>query len=290
MRGVATGFMNHVCRFLLLAVVLLSAVGCADHSILGQSEKYEFSASVVRGEGFAHRVLAKPGAGSILHVYLEGDGRPWLGSSRISADPTPERLLMPQLMALDPAPSIYLGRPCYFKLADGKCGPQWWTDKRYSQEVVRSLQAALDNFTHDYFARDYNAVVFIGHSGGGTLAMLLAADRQDAVGVVTLAGNLDTDRWTAHHNYTPLRGSLNPARQPPLADTIVQRHYLGDGDDTITSDMILPTIARQADAHFYMLNNIDHNCCWQTVWPQILEQMANDGPHVQNSAANVKMF
>ena len=60
----------------------------------------------------------------------------------------------------------------------------------------------------------HRSIVLIGHSGGGTLAVLLAPRIEDVSGVVSIAANLDIDAWADHHNYDRLTGSLNPNSQP----------------------------------------------------------------------------
>lgn len=254
------------CYSLIVSFMLTS--GCAQQTLVAQSDRYGFDHSVVRGDGFSHRVLHKAGVGAVAHIYIEGDGRPWLNPRRIAANPTPQKPLMLELMALDPAPAAFLARPCYFNLDDPECTSQWWTHKRYSLEVVESLNAALD-----VLAQDYEHIVLIGHSGGGTLAMLLAPRRSDVVAIVTLAGNLDTSRWVEYHNYSPLIGSLNPAAQAPLPETISQWHYLGDEDAKITPGMLLPMISAQPNTRLQVLDDMDHTCCWASVWPGILEQL-----------------
>lgn len=256
------------CYSLIVSLVLAS--GCAEHKLVAQSDRYGFDHSVLGGDGFSHRIVYKAGIGPVAHIYIEGDGRPWLNQRRIAADPTPQKPLMLELMALDPAPAAFLGRPCYFELDDAACTPELWTHKRYSLEVVESLNAALD-----VIARDYEHIVLIGHSGGGTLAMLLAPRRSDVMAIVTLAGNLDTTRWVQYHNYSPLIGSLNPAAQAPLPESISQWHYLGDDDAKITPEMLLPMISQQPHTRLQLLGNIDHSCCWASVWPGILDQLAD---------------
>jgi hypothetical protein len=262
-------FMNTLRCCYSLIVSSMLASGCAEHTLVAQSDRYGFDHSVVSGDGFSHRVLHKAGAGAVAHVYIEGDGRPWLNRRSIAANPTPAKPLMPELMALDPAPAIFLGRPCYFDLTDSACSPEWWTDKRYSREVVRSLDAALGAI-----AKNYKHIVLIGHSGGGALAMLLAARSSDVIAIITLAGNLDTQNWVVYHDYTALKGSLNPAAQAPLPENIAQWHYLGSDDVNITPEMLLPMIAQQPNARLRLLADVDHTCCWAKAWPAILQQVS----------------
>lgn len=223
----------------------------------------------VAGAGFSHVVYRNRhwGEAGPLHVYLDGDGTPFLGKRWVSADPTPRNALLLQLMLQDRAPSLYLGRPCYHGQRDPLCSPLLWTTRRYAQEVVASLAAALRNDR-------YEAFVLIGYSGGGALAMLLAERLMDVRAVVTVAGNLDPERWAAGHGYTPLIGSLNPARRQPLADDIVQLHYIGARDETVTVDWLRSATVRQARATVRVISGYDHVCCWRDFWPAVLDELA----------------
>jgi pimeloyl-ACP methyl ester carboxylesterase len=204
----------------------------------------------------------------VVHVYFEGDGRPWLTPRRLAPDPTPRDALMLRLMTLDPAPSVYLGRPCYFAVRDPHCEPQWWTSHRYAPEIVASLNAVLDPV-----AELYQGVVLIGHSGGGALAMLMAGQRQDVRAVVTLAGNLDTEAWARHHGYSPLAGSLDPASQASLPVSILQRHYLGAEDEVVTEAMLRGALAAQGNASVRIEPEVGHTCCWDGIWMRILQEL-----------------
>lgn len=251
----------------LLLGLLLAA--CTSPGLDRQARKLGFDAPTrVAGAPFQHRLVYAPGVGRVLHVYIEGDGRPWIGEDRIATDPSPERALMLELMATDVAPRLFLGRPCYFGIDDTHCDPRWWTDARYSEAVVASMNVALDSV-----AGGYDGLVLLGHSGGGTLAMLLAGRRQDVLAVVTLAGNLDIASWAQWHDYTPLRGSLNPATQPPLDAAVTQWHYLGAGDEKILPAMVQEAVARQPAASFYLLPGTDHSCCWAQWWPRVLQSL-----------------
>ena len=125
------------------------------------------------------------------------------------------------------------------------------------------------NSALDQQQREGQQLVLIGHSGGGTLAMLMAESRDDVVAIVTLAGNLDVSAWSQHHQYSPLLGSLNPADSSPLAKRIKQYHYLGTEDKTITKAMLEPVVVQQR-AQLIEVKGINHNCCWIKNWPDIL--------------------
>ncbi|MBN7794996.1 alpha/beta hydrolase [Parahaliea mediterranea] len=245
--------------------LLLGLVACATPPARELAARHGLSGEVVRGDPFLHQVYRNRAGGRRLHVYLEGDGTPWQTRHEVAMDPTSKRPLMLQLMLLDPQPALYLGRPCYHRVADVRCEPRWWTWQRYAPEVVVSLNRVLQ-----HYASRYDEIVLIGHSGGGTLAMLLAARRCDVAAVLTLAGNLDPDAWALAHHYTPLQGSLSPAREPPLPDSIWQLHVLGEEDANITREMIAPVVARQGRARLLVAPGQDHGCCWSALWPALL--------------------
>jgi hypothetical protein len=219
----------------------------------------------VAGAGFRHLVLSseRP-AGPTLHVYLDGDGAPWLGGYP-AVDPTPRDPLVLDLIALDPAPAIYLGRPCYHGL-DGEpaCSPALWTSARYSEVVVVSMAAAVRRVLA---ARGAERVVWLGYSGGGALAVLLGARVPETAGVVTVAANLDVDAWADRLGSSRLVGSLNPARQPPLPSRVYQRHYVGGRDHTVPAE-----VTRQ-NAELVVMPDYDHRCCWTSLWPAVLSDL-----------------
>lgn len=214
---------------------------------------------------------SKRSTGSQWHIYIEGDGRPWLRPDTVANDPVTKKPLMLRLMLKDPSPSIYLGRPCYNQHATKNvCHPYFWTHGRYSEEVVSSLSDTLKQLISQYHI---SKLTLIGHSGGGTLAMLLAERIRQTSAVVTLAGNLDINAWADEHGYSRLLGSLNPAERKPIPNHIRQYHFLGGNDQMITESMISPLISRQENSKLYVLKDYGHDCCWHTDWHLFLEKL-----------------
>ncbi len=239
-----------------------------------QARQLGFERALLTGDGFEHAVYAPAAAteGALLHVYLDGDGSPWLAGRWVSADPTPAPSLMLRLMALDPAPRLYLGRPCYHGMAAHPgCNESLWTDARYSRRVADSMSRVLSNLLSQ---RHYRGLVLIGHSGGGTLAMLLAERLPQTLGLVTVGANLDPDRWAALHGFQPLKASLNPAARPPLLARIYQLHLTGGRDRTVPAYLVTDVLATQPDAEHWHIARYDHRCCWTEIWPALLERVA----------------
>lgn len=242
----------------------------------------------VEGAGFALRLYAQAartaiegGAGDpsrdVLHVYLEGDGRPWIGATRVARDPHTRRALAFDLMRLDPAPSIYLTRPCYHAvLRDDRCSPVLWTSQRYGEAVLASMAAVL---RAERQARGGPDLVLIGHSGGGTLAVLLAERLPAATrAVVTLGANLDVAAWTALHGYAPLAGSLDPARRPPLPSHIRQLHLAGALDHNVPPPLIASYVEARPGSELVELPGVTHAEGWRAAWPAILARLATPAP------------
>ncbi len=263
---------------LAAGLVVAALAGCAT-----PSQRFDHRASElgfvrhnVPGTQFEHAVYqsSDPRSGPLLHVYLEGDASPRMASRYSPPDPTPHRPQMLELMALDQAPSLLLGRPCQHGL-DPACDPTLWTIGRYGEPVVASLVAALRRELHAMRASGRSApgVVLIGYSGGGTLAFLVAERVTETRAVVTLAGNLDTKRWAEHHGYVPLGLSLNPAERPPLDASVIQIHLLAGRDERVPPFLTEAVIARQKEANFHLHEAFDHECCWAAVWRATLAEL-----------------
>ncbi len=253
-----------------LLAVLLAIAACAGPSPRFDREAQElgFVREDVAGAGFTHAVYRAPriAAGKRLHVYLEGDGTPWIDGRYAAVDPTPRAPVALKLMARDPQAAMLLGRPCYHgHYADAGCGPALWTDARYSETVVASMAAALS------VARPPGArLTLIGHSGGGALAMLLAERVAGVDTVVTLAGNLDVAAWARGHGYAPLSASLDPSARAPLPPHIRQIHFAGERDREVPPQLVGAAARRQPGARFEVRPKLDHACCWLHEWPELL--------------------
>ncbi|WP_111641882.1 alpha/beta fold hydrolase [Marinimicrobium alkaliphilum] len=265
-------------RWLVTGVVVGLLVGC--QSLPSEAPPWVEQLDTERIDTSWHQHLIARQSASVggegsdrLHIYIEGDGIAWVGRYFVARDPTPENGLSLRLMRRDTrADALYLGRPCQFNqprfgLDDRHCHPGDWASGRYSERVVASMTDAL-NQAVDW--DKHREVVLIGHSGGGTLAMLIGhrLPRARVAGIVTIAANLDTREWTRHHGYTPLWGSLNPAAQITESD-IPQAHWAGGQDEEVP-----PLVARAFTERLgYPLQVIDdntHGRGWLELWPEAL--------------------
>ncbi len=210
--------------------------------------------------------------GSLVRAYIEGDGRAWLSRHEVSFDPTPAHPVLFELAALDPASNVvYLARPCQFdnSATEEPCGPEYWTDKRFSEEVISSVNSALDAIIDKQGATQLELV---GYSGGAAVAVLVAARRHDVASIRTIAGNLDPATVNRHHGAGPLEGSLDPMSVARQIAHIPQRHFIG------TRDAVVPRQAlenfRQAAAGCLELTAVDgatHHEGWAKKWRELLE-------------------
>jgi hypothetical protein len=255
---------------LLAAAVLSGACAAPAARFAARAADLGLERSEVSGGPYAHIVYARGprvAAAPLLHVYLDGDGTPWR-RGHPEPDPTPREPLVLELMARDPGAARYLGRPCYHGLgARSPCAPRDWNEGRYAPEVVASLAAAVRALAAEAGS---SRVALLGHSGGGTLAMLVAPRVPEVVAVVTVAANLDVEAWAAAREI-PLSGSLDPARLGPLPAGIVQRHYAGGRDRVVPPALVarapIPPGSLRVVAEF------DHVCCWRERWPEILAEL-----------------
>jgi hypothetical protein len=259
---------------------MLSAAACTGSKLQGErtADRAGLEALQLIGDPFVHKAYFGGGSrrSDSLHVYLSGDGSPWIGRTRIAKDPTPRNPVALRLMALDPNPRLYLGRPCYDGMVKSKgCNPALWTSARYSETVVRSMAAALQDFID---SKGIDKVVLIGYSGGGVLAWLLAERLPQVRTLVTIAANLDIDAWAARHQYTRLGDSLNPAERGPLPGRVAQLHLVGSRDTNVPPSLVRAALTAIDSEHRLRVLDADHRCCWESHWPQVLAAIETLGP------------
>lgn len=204
-----------------------------------------------------------------MRVYIEGDGLAWITRSRISDDPTPATPTTALLMGEDDAPcKVYLARPCQYQYSS-KCSNTYWSNKRYSNEVIQTYEDVLDALKKQYHSKNF---ILIGYSGGGTVATLLAARRDDVNQLVTLAGNIDTKAWTEYHHIDALEHSLNPADYASKLKNIPQYHLIGSKDDVIPMEIFQSYKAKFTDTSnlHHKVYEASHHEGWEYVWKNYL--------------------
>jgi hypothetical protein len=218
-------------------------------------------------------------SGSVLRVYIEGDGQAWLTRSQLSSDPTPVNPLALLLMDVDAAPDkAYLARPCQY-IQTSACNHSYWSTRRFSPEVIGSMDEAL---TQLKTSGNYTSIELIGYSGGGTVALLLAARRNDIVSLRTIAGNLDHVWLNKHHRVSPLTGSLNPPDFTERLALVPQRHFVGENDQVVPAGVYSSYVGFFRDGRCVRLRIVDgadHRNGWEKKWPQYLKEIpsCNEG-------------
>lgn len=244
-------------------------VGCQapQHALRDLAAQHDHRLEIISSHPFplAMGTPLRPITGTRIRLYIEGDGYAWATRSRPSLDPTPRTMLVAHLAFEDPTPSIYLARPCQYVMAAG-CRPELWTSQRFSSDVVSSLEQALDQIKLRYGNRDFE---LIGYSGGGALALLLAARRDDIAQVQTLAGNLTPRRWVALQELSPLSGSLDPEDHREQLRHIPQRHLAGGQDRVVPASLMqdyLGSLHDPACVESAVIPEASHAEGWKNAW------------------------
>lgn len=207
---------------------------------------------------------------SAVVVFIEGDGTPWKTTRQVAIDPTPSNPLLLSWFLTSDFSSAYLGRPCYFDLDDDQCASYWYTHGRYSQRVVDSMVDALNQSLQE------QTLMLVGHSGGGTLAMLMAEQMNNVAMVVTIAGNLNVTAWAEYHQYSPLAGSLDPAVDLMFHKPVYQTHFYSPYDEIIKADWITSFAAKHSDAQLIEKPVEGHSEEWMLYRDEILTFLKNE--------------
>ena len=211
--------------------------------------------------------------GGRLAVFIEGDGNAWETRFRPSDDPTPRRPVALELATRSGLPAVaYLARPCQEVAEDRRrnCHVAYWTSHRFAPDVIAATGQALDRLKA---AAGADSLLLVGFSGGAAVALLVASERADVAGVVTVSGVLDHRAWTAFHAVTPLAGSLDPRDRLDRLAAVPQVHVVGSDDAVVPPALVRDfadrIVALGGTAPVVEVADADHNCCWATRWPEL---------------------
>ena len=263
----------------VLVLLLLASCGSVSERV-DHADKMAsvagFQKSVIDTDKFkllAYHHFTQPGI--LASVYLEGDGNAFEGRNRVSQNPTPRNPLGLKLALLDGSKNvIYLSRPCqYIPISENPdCSFDYWTIRRSAPEVIRAMNQAIDMLKTRF---RFTKIRLVGYSGGGTIAAILAAQREDVFDLRTVAGNLDITSFTKIHRVTPLTGSLNPVDFAENLIFIPQVHYIGTDDNIITSAVTDSYVSalREYDPglaciQVQKIEGATHSKGWENAWEQ----------------------
>ncbi len=207
--------------------------------------------------------------GGVAHIYIEGEENDTL------TDATPFNPLALHLASKDKAENvIYIARPCQYTgmiSPAEKCDKSYWNESRFSEKVLDSYNKALDDI-----ALRYNITSFdlIGYSGGGAIASLLAAQREDITSLRTIAGILDHEAYTHAAQEELLSDSLNPVSQAVTLAKMPQYHFIGGRDNVVPPAVLhsyLQSMPPSKCVQTMLIQEAAHDEGWVDKWPELLE-------------------
>jgi len=218
--------------------------------------------------------------GKPITIYIEGDGVAWETKRRLSADPTPRSPLVLRFVSTDSSANVaYLARPGqYSSRKYPTCDPLYWSDKRFSEEVIDSMDQAIDSLAKKASAKNIN---LIAYSGGAAVAVLVAARRDDVSSLRTIAGNLDHIAVNKHHKVSPMKESLNPIDAATKIAHIPQYHFVGQKDKIVPLSVtknFVNVSGNPPSTKIIVIKGVAHADGWLERWSELrASSTLNDG-------------
>jgi len=182
---------------------------------------------------------------------------------------------------------VYIARPFQFPhIETSTCNSIYWSNKRFSQEVIDSMNEAVNYFTIQLNNWQLNTlqlntsspyIHLIGYSGGATVAELLTSHRClktcDVASIRTLARNLNTELLNQALHISVMPESLNPINMAKNLQYIPQIHFIVDDDQRVSPSISASFIALQSSNCAVIVNvkHADHKHGWAENWTNFLQ-------------------
>lgn len=270
--------MRFLSNFLVIIFCTLASISCTSnmHSRSRVSDvkawQSNFSKELVRGNDFWFTTYQRIKSESDpITIYIEGDGNVRQSRTRISNNPTPNKPMLLKLAAQDLRPNVvYLARPCQYtplELNKQCSNAAYWTDQRMSEESVNAMNDAIKKIAGN------KKINLIGFSGGGGIAVLIAAKNQNIKSILTIAGNLDHIEFNKFHKIRPMIGSLNPIDYAQSINNIPQLHISGAKDNIVPSliaNKFVNASLNQKCIQQEVIESASHSKGWDNSWKYIL--------------------
>lgn len=241
--------------------------------------------------------LSKKNHSKKLNIYIEGDGFAWINPYTISNNPTPLNPIALLLAAKDNSENsiLYLSRPCQYIESD--CNNKYWTDSRYSIEVIESYIEIIDEYIKNNKIEEIN---LIGFSGGANIALILTAYFEDKKSFIEIlknqkiffnknlnnyqtrntakinfligvAPNIDHVKLNKIKEASPLSDSLNAIDFAEVTKFTKQLYFIGKKDKVIDLEILKNYIEKYNNAKLILIEDLGHSTKewdkkWQEIW------------------------
>ncbi len=254
----------------LTIIGLLCVTACVDSRVKVEAEaiKAGFHTRKVATDSFNlfASIKINDETSDKIIFYIGGDGNAWKHKNKLSDDPTPRNPVSLNLALVDSAPNVvYLARPCQY-LTESQlkyCDSRYWSSHRYAEEVIDAMNQAITEIKTLSNAKN---IELIGYSGGGVVAMLITARRDDVQRVITIAANIDHESWSEWHGVSKLNGSLSPLNYLAKMESVSQLHFWGGKDKIVpyeSQSTFVEHNKMNSLFNYKIIPDFTHDCCWQ---------------------------
>jgi pimeloyl-ACP methyl ester carboxylesterase len=114
-----------------------------------------------------------------------------------------------------------------------------------------------------------NKFNLIAYSGGGTIALMLGANREDIQSIRTIGGNLDHNELSKITKTSPLTNSIAAKEFIFKTEKIPQIHYYGEKDKVIPEKIFLDyknSFSNQNCITVKKIELLNHYDGWDSFW------------------------